>query len=417
MDQKNSRVEEKKEKLRQIFKIVQKHGPVERKEIQKISKFSWGSVSEYSSALVGRGIFKQSLTRSRNVGKTPLTLDINDDDNYIVGVDFNLAFIRVIVTDLKGNVIKTRFAPVIDGSRIVRIMLETLESIISEFSPDKHILAISISVQGNLDTEQGIALYLSFEPTWRNLKLKEIVENRFGIRTFTFHDPDCVLMAERYFGNALIEEHINVVTLNINMSVGMSVMINSKLYNSTSGYSGELGHVTVVEGGAMCSCGKRGCLEAYASKTGILNRFIEAVNFGKTALGNSGDVFSINYETVREGASKGEPVCIELFHDAGRMLGNTIASVATILDPDVVILYGEFTEDRNLFQNVMEESFRSNVYQCCKTKNVFSNLGASAIVLGAVMYAIERIIGGFLLEQNNRYESLKLETTATNHSA
>ncbi|MDR1133485.1 MAG: ROK family protein [Synergistaceae bacterium] len=407
MSQIKERIKDKKEKLKTIFRIVQKHGPIERKQIQKMSKLSWGSVSEYSASLIGSSIMKQSLALAWNVGKTPLILDINDQDNYIVGVDFNFIFIRVVVLDLKGRLIKTRMAPVTDGSRVVDILLSTLEAIISEFAPDKCLIAISISVQGNLDEERGIALYLSFEPTWRNLKLKEIVENRFGIPTFTFHDPDCVLVAEKYFGNAMKEEYVNVVTIIMNLGIGMSLMTNSKLYNSTSGHHGELGHITVVEGGALCSCGKRGCLEAYASRTGILNRFIDAVNEGKTSLASRDDVFSITYDTVRDGANAGDSICLEIFRNAGRILGNTIASLATMLDPDAIIIFGELAHDRNLFEDMMMDNYNANVYPGNETKVVFSDQGASAPVLGAAMYAIEKIIGNFLFEKTKQYESQK----------
>lgn len=405
------RLVDKQNNLKNIFRTVQKHGPIERKQIQELTQLSWGTVSQYTNALLQSSVLSQSMVTSHSAGKTPTTLNINGDDHYIIGVDFNFSFIRVAVLDLKGTPVKNHITPVTDGSRVIQLLIESLEHIIGQFQ-NKNILAISISVQGSIDEDHGIVLYLSFEPSWRNLTLKEAVESRFGIRTFTFHDTDCVLVAEKYFGSAIQEEHRNIVLLNANMGLGMSFMMRSKLYTSTFGHSGELGHITVHEGGLPCSCGKRGCLEVYGSKMGIVSRFVDEVNKGsKTAL-NTEEMFSITYESIRDHAVAGDPLCLTLFQQAGQYLGNALASVATILEPDIIILYGGFFGDRDLYRDVLEQTFQNNVYTCNQTSLCYSGLPSTAPVLGAAMYAHEKIITDFLLNRvmdldNERDESLK----------
>jgi predicted NBD/HSP70 family sugar kinase len=281
---------------------------------------------------------------------------------------------------------------------VVELLLESLRELVGQFS-GANFLAISIAVQGGIDEERGIALYLSFEPTWRNLRLKEIVESQFGIRTFIFHDPDCVLVAEKYFGSALREQYANVVTINANLGIGMSLMLRSKLYSSTFGHTGELGHTTAEPDGALCSCGKRGCLEAYASRTGIVNRFIDAVSEGRKTVIDKDAAFAINYDLVRDGALQGDPLCAGLFRQAGLYLGRSLASVATILEPDAIILYGELANDRRLYGDVLEQTFQKHVYALCQTAICYSDLPGTAPVLGAAMYALEKVLRGFLLSK------------------
>lgn len=400
------RLHDKKNNLRKIFRTVQKHGPIERKQIQDLTRLSWGTVSQYTGTLLRADIFQQSLTASKNVGKTPLNLDISDQDYYIIGVDFNFSFIRVMLLDLKGRLLNSRITPVTDGSRIIEMLLASLDDIISQYQ-GKNILAISISVQGNIDEDRGIAMYLSFEPTWRNLQLKEVVKNRFNIPTYTFHDPDCVLLAEKYFGSSFDDSYKNVIALNMNMGVGMSFMVNSKLYHSTHAHNGELGHINVVEDGALCSCGKKGCLEAYSSRIGIVNRFIDAVNEGRETIVDKNAIFSITYEAIRDAALAGDSLCVSLFKQAGYYLGNAVASVATILEPDAVILYGEFANDHILFETIFTETFRKNVYACNQTAIHYSNLPGTAPVLGAAMYAQEKIIEDFLLSKAMELENIE----------
>jgi len=387
----------KQRNLQTVFHLIQKYGPIERKQIQDLSDFSWGAVSQYTSALMRAGIVVQSHVLMGNVGKAPSTLEISSDDHYLVGVDLSPHSIRVLITDLKGNTLKSRVAAVLDVGKIVSLLLDTLEQTLSEYIGEKHILAISISAQGSTDEERGIALYLTFDPAWRNLNLRQVVEMHFGIRTFVFHDPDCVMIAEKYFG-VWRDDYKNVIAVNVNYGVGLSLLCDSKLYTSTNRRSGELGHVVVAPDGALCSCGKHGCLEAYASKSGILNRYIEAANNGEASVGGIDDSFPFTYEAIKNSAENGDPLSCRLFLDAGRLLGQTCSSLVSIFDPDVIILYGEFINDRALYQKIMESAFFENLYPGSNTPLLYSQLGGSAMALGAAFLALDKILNGFLKE-------------------
>jgi len=131
---------------------------------------------------------------------------------------------------------------------------------------------------------------------------------------------------------------------------------------------------------------------------GIVSRFADEVNRGcKTSL-DTDEMFSITYESIRDHAVAGDSLCLSLFQQAGRYLGNALASVATILEPDIIILYGGFLGDRDLYQADLEQTFQSNVYTCNKTSLCYSDLPSTAPVLGAAMYAHEKIITDFLLK-------------------
>ena len=329
----------KNNNLQTIFRVIQKYGPLERKKIQEYSKLSWGTVSKFTASLEQAKIVMQKPNPVSNVGKTPFLLDINGDDNYIVGVDLSFKDIRVVIVDLKGNIIRSHITAVPDSSQIIELLLDSLEKSICDYLETRNIIAISISTQGNIDSEKGIALFLTFSPTWRNIKLKEIVEEQFHIPTYIFHDLDCVLIAEKYFGNSIEENFRTVITLNMNYGVSLSLMINSQVYSGANNRSGELGHVVVVPNGALCSCGKRGCLEAYASKVGVTNRFMDAVNKGTATMVNVADSFQITYDTIRKYAELGDKLCLQLFDDVGYYLGMALSSLASVLDPDVIIFF------------------------------------------------------------------------------
>ena len=385
--------------LQSIFRIIQRYGPLERKHIQEYSKLSWGTVSKFTALLEQAKIIVQNPNPVSNVGKTPSLLDINGEDYYIVGIDLNFRDIRIVVVDLKGNIIRSHIASVPDSSQMIQLLLERLETIIQPYLVNKKVIAISIATQGNIDSEKGIALYLTFAPTWRNIRLKEIVEEKFHIPTYIFHDLDCVLIAEKYFGNSIDDNYRTVIALDTNYGVGMSLMINSQIYAGANHRSGELGHSVAVPNGALCSCGKRGCLEAYASKVGITNRFIDAVNNGTSTMMNVADSFSIKYDSIKKYAKLGDLLCQKLFDEAAFYLGISLASLASVLDPDVIIFYGELADDRELFQEKLYKVFSENVYPGNTTRIIFSSLKGSAVALGASFYALDEILSDFLKQK------------------
>ncbi|MHC1772055.1 MAG: ROK family protein [Flexilinea sp.] len=394
----------KNNNLQTIFRVIQKYGPLERKHIQEYSKLSWGTVSKFTASLEQAKIIMQKPNPVSNVGKTPFLLDINGDDNYIVGVDLNFKDIRVVIVDLKGNIIRSHITAVPDSSQIIDLLLDSLEKSICDYLETRNIIAISISTQGNIDSEKGIALFLTFSPTWRNIKLKEIVEEQFHIPTYIFHDLDCVLIAEKYFGNSIEENFRTVITLNMNYGVSLSLMINSQVYSGANNRSGELGHVVVVPNGALCSCGKRGCLEAYASKVGVTNRFMDAVNKGTATMVNVADSFQITYDTIRKYAELGDKLCLQLFDDVGYYLGMALSSLASVLDPDIIIFFGELANDRDLYQEKLKKVFYENLYPGIETKLIYSGLRGSAVALGASFYALDKTLSQFLAQKTGDEE-------------
>lgn len=382
--------------LRRVFRIIQKQGPIERKQIQMLSQLSWGAVSQFTTMLVNAGIVSQDLNPVGNVGKTPLTLDINKNNHYLIGVDLSSTAVRVLLLNLKGEIVDSHVEAIDNHDHILEILIGAIEDTISGYADSKDILSISISAPGNIDSENGVLLYLIFVPTWRNLPIRDAIEGHFHIPTFLIRDPDCVLIAEKYFGTILHENLKNVVEINLSYGVGMSLMINSKIYSSTNRRNGEFGHITMIPDGTLCNCGNRGCLEMYASRVGLVKQFVDALNRGEPTSFQIDSSYDITYETIRSHARAGDPLCLRLFRQAGEMLGRAFSQLASILDPDAIILYGELANDRDLFVDVMEESFRGHVYPACATQLLYSDMGGAALAMGAAFYALDQILDGFL---------------------
>lgn len=123
-------------------------------------------------------------------------------------------------------------------------------------------------MQGTLDRNAEISLYTNFFKDWTNVPLVKFFEEKFSVPTYLYHDPECLLTYHlandpRLYGKK------NGIMIRIDDGIGMALLTNDALYEPTGNTSCELGLTIVVPDGAVCSCGKRGCLEAYGSLRGI----------------------------------------------------------------------------------------------------------------------------------------------------
>ncbi|WP_343210110.1 ROK family protein [Anaerolentibacter hominis] len=380
---------------RKVFRTIQKYGPIERKQIQEHTNLSWGAVSQSTSMLIRSGILVQNSNPTGHVGKIPYTVDINTDDNYLVGIDLHTSMVKALLFNLKGEVLESRIAAILKPEAVIHQLITVVDSLLASYIHIKNILLIGFSAPGNIDSERGILKYLVYQPSWKNLEIVSALESRFQIPTFMFHDPDCIIMAEKYFGIIFQERYKNACAVYLDGGAGMSTMINSKIFTSRGNNSGELGHTTAVPGGTLCNCGKRGCLEMYVSKHGIVQQYAEALNRGE-ASNFTQSTFDMNYESIRLSAEQGDPLCRRLFLQAGELMGRAFASLASILEPEAIILYGDLINHREVFQDILEETFQNEKYPHSTTKLLYSKLDGSAPSLGAAFYSFDLMLDNFL---------------------
>jgi predicted NBD/HSP70 family sugar kinase len=169
----------------------------------------------------------------------------------------------------------------------------------------------------------------------RNVPLQQRFEQRFGIKAQVDNDANMLTLAELWFGVGRSMSDFAVVT--IEHGVGMGLVLNNRLFRGTRGMGLELGHTKVQLDGALCRCGRRGCLEAYLADYALARE-------AATALGsNSRNPQSpaILLETLYAEAKSGNAIARSIFRRAGRYLSVGLSNVVQLFDPELIILSGE----------------------------------------------------------------------------
>jgi predicted NBD/HSP70 family sugar kinase len=168
------------------------------------------------------------------------------------------------------------------------------------------------------------------------------------------------------------------------------------LYSGKSGYSGEFGHLPIVDNGILCACGKRGCIETMVSAVAISRMAKEGIQKGNLSLITDlvqNDLEKIDISIVIQAANQGDQFAISLFSEAGHWLGRGIAYLIQIFNPELIIIGGRVAEANQFIQAPIQQAINtfSNRDISNNTEIKFSELGSKAGTIGVAAYALEKL--------------------------
>lgn len=214
---------------------------------------------------------------------------------------------------------------------------------------------------------------------------KMFSERLGGMSVHITNDANAAALGEMTYGVARGMK--NFIVLTLGTGVGSGIVINGQMVYGCDGMAGELGHVIMRRDGRQCGCGRRGCLEAYCSATGVARTAREWLTAtDRPSLLREIPMDKITSLDVCIAAGKGDAMANEIFQFTGEMLGEACANFAAFSSPEAFIFFGGMTKAGNLIMKPIEETYRAKVMPVFRDKPQFlvSSLdGAGAAVLGA----------------------------------
>lgn len=276
-----------------------------------------------------------------------------------IGVDVGGTKIAAGVVDENGAVLtQTRRAtPARDAEQIA----DTIAAMAAELASTYGATSIGIGAAGLVDEDRSTVLFAP-NLAWRNEPLGQRVAQATGLQTVVENDANAAGWGEARFGAA--QGASSAVVLTVGTGIGGAIILDGHLVRGAHGLASEWGHMVVRPEGRRCGCGLRGCWERYASGTALVAdaRELATVDPGRGARlieSAGGRPDRITGMHVTAAARTGDPASVECLHNLGVWLGRGMASLAAVLDPDVVVLAGGVSEAGELLRGPAEESFAS----------------------------------------------------------
>ncbi len=287
------------------------------------------------------------------------------------------AFRREEKHPLKHKKIKTRSGDESIFGRLLHLIEEVIPA-------GETLEAIGIAAPGPLNPRTGIIIETPNIQEWKHFPITEKLKLHFGCPVYLGNDADLAALGEWQYGAG--QGHEDLLYLTISTGVGGGVISGGNLVQGREGLASELGHVTVQAGGEVCSCGKRGHLEAYASGTAIANYVEDQLKDPLTESSLQSST-SRTAETIAVAARGGDSLAIAAFNRAGKYLGIGVASFLHIFNPSIVIFGGGVSESGDLLFTPFNASLRAHIFNPAYLKNLTittAALGDDAGLLGAL---------------------------------
>ncbi|MCE5331083.1 MAG: ROK family protein [Bacteroidales bacterium] len=262
-----------------------------------------------------------------------------------------------------------------------------------------------IDAVGGIDKIKGIGVgapngnyytgNIEFAPNlpWKGvIPFAKLMSKKFGIPAALTNDANAAAVGEMTYGAARGMKNFIMITLGT--GVGSGIVIDGKVVYGHDGFAGELGHVNVMRNnGRLCGCGRSGCLEAYASATGVARSAREILETNtKDSLLRNIPIEDITSKDVFDAAMQGDEIAKEIFSFTGKILGEAFSDFIAFSAPEAIILFGGLSKAGDMIMNPIVENMEKNILGIWKgkVKVLFSELKeADAAVLGASALAWE----------------------------
>ncbi|WP_438444500.1 ROK family transcriptional regulator [Gorillibacterium sp. sgz5001074] len=364
-----------------VLELLQKQSPISRASLAKLTGLTKATVSTLVAELMEENLLYEIGTGESSGGRKPVMLVFRQDAGYAIGVDLGVNYIHAVLTDLKGEIIHEVRRGLKGGASqetVLRELKGCLRTLIAAAPESPYgIVGIGVGVPGITD-HQGSVL---FAPNlgWRNVPLQRLLEEEFRMPVTIDNEANAGAVGEREFGAG--RGVSNLIYISIGIGIGTGIILKNELYRGTSGYSGEMGHISIQADGKPCRCGNIGCWELYASENALLEEASSLLPEDRKEL-----------EELVKLAEAGSPEATALFERAGYYLGVGITNIINIFNPELIIIGNRFAHAERFLGAAVRRVIdtRSLPYHREKLRLEFAGLGSRSCVAGASSFAVSR---------------------------
>jgi glucokinase len=314
-------------------------------------------------------------------------------------------------TNIKTAIFKTDYKKIAESriatnahlgsEKVLQRIFENITDLLdSEKIVNSDILGVGIGVPGLLDIEQGISKFSPNFRSWNDVPVVSWLYERLQIPIFIDNDVRVNLYGEWHFGAGKGKK--NIVLLTLGTGLGASVVMDGHVLYGATGSAGEIGHMNMYRNGRHCRCGSSGCLGRYVSAIGMVRTLKYKLQAGERSIIThwvNDDYDKITAKMISVAYDEGDTAAINTMHETGVILGYGLVNIINLYNPELIVIGGGMSAagERLLLtaRNIVHTHALEISQNVCSI--VIADLGDSARMLGAAIYANERIISNHRL--------------------
>lgn len=364
---------------RRVEQLLQESGGMTQADLARNAGLAPATVSNIIGRLKTEGtvsIEHDTESRRRIVRLAPAS-------GVVAGFDYGHRHLSVALADRSHHILaerRTTLGPGLSADEALEIGAALLDEVLKETkTPRSAIKSVGMGLPAPINDTTGQVGALSILPGWVGVNAAQLASDRLQLPVYVDNEANLGAWAEYLWGAG--QGARNLAFVKLSEGVGAGLIMDGNLFRGRDGTSGEIGHTTMNDLGAVCRCGNRGCLETLIAARSVIEllqpRFSEELTIA----------------TVVAQANKGDTACIRVLADTGHQAGLALANLCNLFNPELILIGGELAQAGDLLLGPLRESVRRCGIPSATTdlEIKVGELGARAILLGTIALALHHI--------------------------
>lgn len=339
-----------------VIRTLRDQGPVARIDLGALNGISSATVTSISTELLQQGLISEcppETPRPSGRGRPKTLIELDPTAACVVCIKLSINEIQLVVGDFSGQIRHSEHHAVttltLSADDLEALLEEKISAVCTQqLAGFQRLAGVCLAVQGVVSSQSGTIIW-SPALSFRNAPISARLAERFHCSVLLENDANCiasVLAAQPAYADCP-----NLVVIMLGYGIGMSVLINGVPYLGANGSAAEFGHSKFQPDGALCACGRRGCIEAYTSDYAL---YRAAVDHLELPSGDSAHPSEQQMQALTQLALQGDPLAQRIYAEAGRALGIGIANVLALFNPDLVLITGSGVRGFDAMQAAMQ---------------------------------------------------------------
>ncbi|MDR1336756.1 MAG: ROK family transcriptional regulator [Tannerella sp.] len=363
-------------------------------DLSKAVELSLPTLTKFISEMCEDGYINNYGKAETSSGRYPNFYGLNPASGYFVGVEIKQFALNIGLINFKGDMVDVKMSIPFkfeNTAEALNRVCQIIISYISKLSIDREkILNVHVNLSGRINPESGYSYSLFY---FEERPLADIFAEKIGYKVTIDNDTRAMTYGEYLAG--CIKNEKDIIFVNISWGLAIGIIIDGKIYNGKSGFSGEFGHVSIYDNEILCHCGKKGCLETEASGMAIHRILMERILAGESSILSKhiANDKIITLDDIIDAVNREDMLCIEIVEEVGQKLGKQIAGLINIFNPELVIIGGAVSQTGDYIMQPIKTAIRKYSLNLVNKDSAItlSTLKGKAGVVGACMLARSRM--------------------------
>ncbi len=348
-----------------LLEALRFHGPAPRVELGRLTSLSPATITSITTQLLEESYLREADVQTEKPdatrrGRPTVALELNPAAAMVLALKISIDRFEIALSDYAGTILARHTEKpstyAMDRQDVAPLAARHVLTFLASqnIAPDQ-IRKLGIAVQGAAGSQTG---HLAWSPAFiaRDIPLVQPITDLTGIACSLANDAN--MIAEGLMAREHYQYKGDAAVVFMGYGVGMGLVIDGKAYHGATGAAAEFGHMNHVPGGALCRCGKAGCLEAYASDYGILRA---AEDLSPQTPPPSHAVDADVMRSLEAAARRGDAKAKAAYDTAGRAIGYGLARLIALLNPDRIVISGPGTAAFDLMVGAMHQALEEGV--------------------------------------------------------